>query len=71
MLGNAALCISEEEIPHIFNRFYRADPSRARPSGRSGLGLAIAQQNILAHRGWVEVESVVGEGSVFTIYLPI
>ncbi|WP_339158029.1 HAMP domain-containing sensor histidine kinase [Paenibacillus sp. FSL W8-0186] len=63
--------ISEEELPHIFNRFYRADPSRARPSGGSGLGLAIAQQNILAHRGWVEVESVVGKGSVFTIYLPI
>jgi len=60
--------ISEEDLPHIFNRFYRADHSRARPSGGTGLGLAIAQQNILAHRGWVEVQSVAGEGSVFTIY---
>lgn len=63
--------ISEEDLPHIFDRFYRADHSRARPSGGSGLGLAIARQNILAHRGWIEVESVVGEGSVFTVYLPI
>lgn len=63
--------ISEEDLPHIFDRFYRADHSRARPSGGSGLGLAIARQNILAHRGWIEVDSVVGEGSVFTVYLPI
>jgi two-component system sensor histidine kinase BaeS len=63
--------ISEEDLPHIFNRFYRADHSRARPSGGTGLGLAISQQNILAHRGWIEVQSVAGEGSVFTIYLPV
>lgn len=63
--------IPEEDLPHIFDRFYRADHSRARPGGGSGLGLAIARQNILAHRGWIEVESVVGEGSVFTVYLPI
>jgi two-component system, OmpR family, sensor histidine kinase BaeS len=63
--------ISEEDLPHIFNRFYRAEYSRARPGGGTGLGLAITQQNILAHRGWIEVHSVEGEGSVFTIFLPI
>jgi two-component system sensor histidine kinase BaeS len=63
--------ISEEDLPHIFNRFYRAEYSRARPGGGTGLGLAITQQNILAHRGWIEVHSVKGEGSVFTIFLPI
>lgn len=63
--------ISEEDLPHIFDRFYRADHSRARPGGGTGLGLAIAQHNILAHQGWIEVQSVVGEGSVFTIYLPV
>ncbi|MEC0201088.1 HAMP domain-containing sensor histidine kinase [Paenibacillus lautus] len=63
--------ISEEDLPHIFDRFYRADYSRARPGGGTGLGLAIAQHNILAHQGLVEVESGVGEGSVFTIYLPV
>lgn len=63
--------ISEEDLPHIFDRFYRADHSRARPGGGTGLGLAIAQHNILAHQGLIEVQSVVGEGSVFTIYLPV
>lgn len=63
--------ISEEDLPHIFDRFYRADHSRARPGGGTGLGLAIAQQNILVHGGWIEVQSVVGEGSVFTVYLPV
>ncbi|MFD0619628.1 sensor histidine kinase [Paenibacillus sp. GCM10027629] len=63
--------ISEEDLTHIFNRFYRADHSRARPSGGTGLGLAIARQNLLAHRSWIEVQSVMGEGSVFTVYLPI
>ncbi|WP_342575827.1 HAMP domain-containing sensor histidine kinase [Paenibacillus sp. FSL M8-0142] len=63
--------ISEADLPHIFDRFYRADHSRARPGGGTGLGLAIAQHNILAHQGFIEVESVVGEGSVFTICLPL
>lgn len=63
--------ISEVDLPHIFNRFYRADHSRARPSGGTGLGLAIAQQNIVAHRGWIEVESVEGQGAVFKVYLPL
>lgn len=62
--------IAEEELPYIFNRFYRADLSRTRPNGGTGLGLAIAQQNILAHRGTIEVRSKVGQGTVFTILLP-
>ena len=63
--------IPEADLPHISNRFYRADHSRARPSGGTGLGLAIAQQNIVAHQGWIEVESEVGRGSVFKVYLPM
>ncbi|MCM3001064.1 HAMP domain-containing histidine kinase [Paenibacillus cellulositrophicus] len=63
--------ISEEDLPHIFDRFYRADHSRARPSGGTGLGLAIARQNILAHRGWIDVQSTVGTGTVFSVYLPL
>ncbi|OZB94998.1 cell wall metabolism sensor histidine kinase WalK [Paenibacillus sp. XY044] len=63
--------ISEEDLPHIFDRFYRADHSRARPGGGTGLGLAIARQNILAHRGWIDVQSTVGIGTVFTVYLPL
>ncbi|AFC28996.1 sensory transduction histidine kinase [Paenibacillus mucilaginosus 3016] len=62
--------IPEEDLPHIFNRFYRSDDSRTRANGGTGLGLAIAQQNILLHQGTIEVHSEVGKGSRFTISLP-
>ncbi len=63
--------ISKEVLPHIFNRFYRADHSRTRPNGGTGLGLAIAKQNIAVHHGLIEVESKEGQGTSFTVYLPI
>ncbi|MCM3782171.1 cell wall metabolism sensor histidine kinase WalK [Neobacillus mesonae] len=62
--------IQEEDIPYIFNRFYRADHSRTRPHGGTGLGLAIAEQNILVHQGNIKVNSVAGRGTVFTVNLP-
>ncbi|MCM3146248.1 HAMP domain-containing sensor histidine kinase [Brevibacillus sp. MER 51] len=62
--------IPEEDLALIFNRFYRADHSRARPSGGTGLGLAIAQQNIFVHHGWIEVHSEVGKGTTFSVFLP-
>jgi signal transduction histidine kinase len=61
--------IAAEDLAHIFDRFYRADPSRAR-SGGFGLGLPIAQWIAQAHGGRIEVESELGEGSVFTVWLP-
>lgn len=62
--------IEAEHLPHLFDRFYRADRSRARATGGSGLGLAIAQELARAHSGRLEVESVVGEGSTFRLLLP-
>jgi len=62
--------IPESDLPYIFGRFYRVNPSRSRKTGGSGLGLAIAQQIIAAHRGTLTVQSQVGKGSIFQITLP-
>lgn len=62
--------ISSKDIPHLFNRFYRADKSRQREHGESGLGLAIVKSLIEAHEGTVSVSSMEGEGSRFLITLP-
>ncbi|MBI3449598.1 MAG: HAMP domain-containing histidine kinase [Acidobacteria bacterium] len=63
--------IAAEHLPFVFERFYRADPSRARATGGAGLGLAIVKQLAEAHGGSVRVESVTGKGSTFTVTLPI
>lgn len=62
--------IAAEHLPHLFNRFYRADPSRSRSTGGSGLGLAITKHLAEAHGGAVGVTSTVGTGSTFVIRLP-
>lgn len=63
--------IAAEDLPHVFDRFYRADRSRARSSGGAGLGLAITKQIVLAHGGTIEASSVEGQGAAFTIALPL
>jgi heavy metal sensor kinase len=63
--------IGAEDMPHIFERFYRADPARSRVAGGSGLGLAIVDWVVRAHGGSVSVESQVGQGSTFTVTLPL
>ena len=63
--------IAEDDLPHIFDRFYRADRSRSRHSGGAGLGLAIVRWVAEAHKGSVTVASIPGRGSTFAIWLPI
>lgn len=70
-VSDTGIGILPEDLPHIFERFYRADRARSRDRGGSGLGLAIAQSIVQAHRGSIEVESRPGKGSIFTIRLPI
>ncbi|HEX4520217.1 MAG TPA: ATP-binding protein, partial [Gaiellaceae bacterium] len=60
-----------EQLASVFERFYRADPSRARSSGGAGLGLAIVSAVVEAHHGKVEVESTPGSGTAFTVRLPL
>lgn len=63
--------IAREHIPRLTERFYRVDTARSREMGGTGLGLAIVKHIINRHRGKLEIQSVLGEGSVFTIYLPM
>lgn len=62
--------ISDRDLPHVFERFWRADLSRTRMSGGSGLGLAIAKQLVEAHGGKIWAESTLGQGTKFTFSLP-
>jgi two-component system, OmpR family, sensor kinase len=63
--------IPEEDIPFVFDRFYRVDKARTRAHGGSGLGLSIARWIVEIHDGEIEVTSKVGEGSTFTVQLPL
>ncbi|MEV5027444.1 sensor histidine kinase [Paenibacillus sp. LPE1-1-1.1] len=63
--------IKEIQVPHLFERFYRGEPSRARKYGGAGLGLAITQSIVELHGGRIEVESREGEGTLFRVCLPV
>jgi signal transduction histidine kinase len=62
--------IAAEHLPHVFERFYRADDARGRDTGGAGLGLAIVRELVELMGGRVSVDSRVGEGTVFRVYLP-
>ncbi len=62
--------IPEEDIPYVFDRFYRVDSSRSRETGGTGLGLTIAKEIVEAHGGKIEAESTKGEGTSITVHLP-
>jgi signal transduction histidine kinase len=63
--------ITEDDLPRIYDRFFRADRARNTETGGVGLGLTIARRIVEAHGGDIEVETVAGEGSTFRIWLPV
>lgn len=69
-IRDTGIGIAATDLPHIFDRFYKADKSRNRKEGSSGLGLAITKKIIDLHDGKVHVESQLGKGTVFHVYLP-
>ncbi|MBQ9695246.1 MAG: hypothetical protein IJV58_02330 [Oscillospiraceae bacterium] len=69
-VSDTGIGISPEDLPHIFERFYRADKSRNRSTGGSGVGLAVAKAIMDAHAGELTARSDYGHGSSFTLTLP-
>lgn len=70
-IQDSGMGIPDEDLPYVFDHFYRADQSRNRNSGGSGLGLAIVKQLVEIHGGKVDVNSTLNGGSRFYVYLPI
>ena len=62
--------IPADDLPHIFDRFYRGDPSRSRNTGGAGLGLAICKALVEAAGGQIEITSEVGRGTIAEVILP-
>jgi len=71
MIKDNGFGINQEEIPYIFDRYYRVDESRSRQTGGSGLGLAIVKAYVIAHKGQVDVKSSLNSGSTFILLFPI
>ena len=70
-VADSGIGIPEEFQEHIFERFYRVDKARSRETGGTGLGLAITKSVVLMHQGSIKVESKEGEGTVFTVRIPL
>ena len=70
-VADTGIGIGETDLPKIFERFYRVDQARTGSSGGVGLGLAICQEIVGSHGGTIDVASVVGEGTTFTVRLPL
>jgi PAS domain S-box-containing protein len=70
-VSDTGVGIGEDDLPHVFERFYRAERARDTDSSGTGLGLAITSKIVEAHRGHIEVDSQIGVGSTFRIVLPL
>ena len=70
-VADSGIGIPEDSIEHIYERFYRVDKSHSREIDGTGLGLAITKSAILMHRGSIRVESEEGDGTTFTVKIPL
>jgi signal transduction histidine kinase len=70
-VGDQGIGIAPEELPKVFDRFFRADNRDSRNIGGTGLGLALVKEIVITHKGKVWVESTLGQGSTFFFTLPI
>jgi two-component system sensor histidine kinase BaeS len=70
LIADTGVGIAAEQLPFLFDRFYRVEKSRSRHTGGMGLGLAIAKEFVEAHQGFISVQSEIDRGTEFTVYLP-
>ena len=69
-VGDTGIGIPDEDLPKVFNRFYRVDKARSRAAGGTGLGLSIVRDTVRRHGGWVTARPRHPEGSIFTVGFP-
>ena len=71
IVRDTGIGLTAEEAKMVFQRFWRADPGRARSTGGLGVGLSVVKEIVDQHNGWVRVEGRPNEGACFTIYIPL
>src|SRR5690349_23778289 len=69
-VADTGIGISAQDLPHVFDRFWRSDRSRSRATGGSGIGLAVVRELVRAHHGHVELRSELGRGTTARVVLP-